>query len=60
MLVLSVNLICGYLKQVSFVESYMNNASPTGYESEGQKIWVDYLKPMSMNLSPIIMVQPLA
>lgn len=28
-----------------FLEKYLNNASPTGYESEGQKIWMDYLKP---------------
>lgn len=30
---------------ISFLESYLNNASPTGYESEGQKLWMDYLKP---------------
>src|SRR5210317_157006 len=28
-----------------FLKKYLNNASPTGYESEGQKIWMDYLKP---------------
>ena len=28
-----------------FLEKYLNNASPTGYESNGQKIWMDYLKP---------------
>lgn len=28
-----------------FLEKYLNNASPTGYESSGQKIWMDYLKP---------------
>lgn len=35
------------LKKTSleFLEKYLNNASPTGYESEGQKIWMDYLKP---------------
>ena len=27
------------------LEKYLNNASPTGYEAEGQKIWMDYLKP---------------
>ena len=32
-------------KSISFLEKYLNNASPTGYESEGQKIWMDYLKP---------------
>jgi len=30
---------------IDFLEKYLNNASPTGYESEGQKIWMDYLKP---------------
>ena len=28
-----------------FLENYLNNASPTGYESEGQKLWMDYVKP---------------
>ncbi|HEX8577838.1 MAG TPA: M42 family peptidase, partial [Flavobacterium sp.] len=28
-----------------FLENYLNNASPTGFEAEGQKIWMDYLKP---------------
>jgi putative aminopeptidase FrvX len=30
---------------LSFLEKYLNNPSPTGYESEGQKIWMNYLKP---------------
>lgn len=30
---------------LTFLEQYLNNASPTGYESEGQKLWMDYLKP---------------
>jgi len=30
---------------ITFLENYLNNASPTGFESEGQKIWMDYLKP---------------
>ena len=30
---------------IAFLESYLNNASPTGYESEGQKLWMDYLEP---------------
>lgn len=30
---------------LTFLEKYLNNASPTGYESEGQKLWMDYLKP---------------
>ena len=27
---------------LTFLEKYLNNASPTGYESEGQKLWMDY------------------
>ena len=30
---------------IEFLEQYLNNASPTGYESGGQKIWMDYLRP---------------
>ncbi len=30
---------------MDFLETYLNNASPTGYEWDGQKIWMDYLKP---------------
>ncbi len=32
-------------KSLAFLEAYLNNASPTGYESNGQKLWMDYLKP---------------
>lgn len=32
-------------KSIDFLTKYLNNASPTGYESEGQKIWIEYLKP---------------
>ncbi|MEP2056703.1 MAG: M42 family peptidase, partial [Maribacter litoralis] len=32
-------------KSEDFFEKYLNNAAPTGYEWEGQKIWMDYLKP---------------
>src|SRR6187549_114364 len=28
-----------------FLYEYLNNASPTGFESSGQRIWLDYLKP---------------
>lgn len=28
-----------------FLYRYLNNSSPTGYESSGQKIWLEYLKP---------------
>ncbi len=30
---------------IAFLEKYLNNASPTGFEAEGQKIWMEYLKP---------------
>jgi putative aminopeptidase FrvX len=30
---------------IDFLESYLNNASPTGFESEGQKLWLNYIKP---------------
>lgn len=30
---------------VKFLYEYLNNASPTGFESNGQKIWLNYLKP---------------
>ena len=32
-------------KSTDFLYEYLNNASPTGFESSGQKIWLDYLKP---------------
>lgn len=32
-------------KSMDFLENYLNNASPTGYEWTGQKLWMDYLKP---------------
>lgn len=28
-----------------FLHKYLNNASPTGFEAEGQKIWLQYMKP---------------
>ena len=28
-----------------FLFDYLNNASPTGFESPGQQIWLDYMKP---------------
>ena len=28
-----------------FLEAYLNNTSPTGFELEGQKLWLDYIKP---------------
>jgi putative aminopeptidase FrvX len=32
-------------KSLNFLEKYLNNAAPTGYEWDGQKLWMDYLKP---------------
>lgn len=32
-------------KSINFLEKYLNNAAPTGYEWDGQKLWMDYLKP---------------
>ena len=32
-------------KSITFLENYLNNAASTGYESSGQKIWMNYLKP---------------
>jgi len=28
-----------------FLQKYLNNASPTGFESSGQQLWLEYLKP---------------
>ncbi|HBH23087.1 MAG TPA: peptidase M42 [Cytophagales bacterium] len=30
---------------LKFLEHYLNNAAPTGYEWDGQKLWMNYLKP---------------
>lgn len=32
-------------KSEKFLESYLNNPSPTGFESEGQKLWLKYISP---------------
>ena len=32
-------------RSIGFLTRYLNNASPTGFESEGQKIWLDYIRP---------------
>ena len=29
----------------TFLKSYINNASPVGFETWGQKLWLEYLKP---------------
>ncbi len=33
------------VKSEEFLFKYLNNHSPTGFESSGQMIWLDYLKP---------------
>ena len=30
---------------LNFLKNYINNASPVGFESSGQKLWLEYLKP---------------
>ena len=32
-------------KSEDFLEKYINNPSPTGFESKGQKLWLDYITP---------------
>ena len=32
-------------ESLKFLRNYINNASPVGFESSGQKIWLQYLKP---------------
>ena len=32
-------------KSKNFLTEYLNNASPTGFESSGQQIWLDYVRP---------------
>ncbi|TZF81052.1 M42 family metallopeptidase [Pedobacter sp. BS3] len=32
-------------KSLQFLEQYINNPSPTGFEWEGQKLWLDYIRP---------------
>ncbi len=32
-------------KSFNFLEKYLNNYSPTGFEQEGQKLWLSYIKP---------------
>jgi len=29
----------------AFLEQYINNASPSGFEAPGQQLWLDYIKP---------------
>lgn len=30
---------------LQFLEKYINTASPTGFETKGQKLWLEYIKP---------------
>ena len=32
-------------KSKDFLKKYLNNASPTGFESSGQQLWLDYIRP---------------
>ncbi len=32
-------------KSEAFLEKYLNNYSPTGFEWEGQQMWLDYIRP---------------
>jgi putative aminopeptidase FrvX len=32
-------------KSLTFLENYINNAAPTGFESPGQQMWLDYVRP---------------
>jgi putative aminopeptidase FrvX len=32
-------------QSLQFLENYINNPSPVGFESTGQKLWLEYLKP---------------
>ncbi len=32
-------------ESIKFLYNYLNNPSPTGFESGGQKIWLNYIKP---------------
>ena len=32
-------------QSLAFLETYINNASPTSFESKGQALWLDYIKP---------------
>ncbi|WP_286757295.1 M42 family metallopeptidase [Roseivirga sp. UBA838] len=33
------------MNREEFLIKYLNNASPTGFETSGQQIWLDYIKP---------------
>ena len=33
-----------------FLKNYLNTASPVGFETKGQKLWLEYLKPFVDNV----------
>ncbi|HEU4609130.1 MAG TPA: M42 family metallopeptidase [Chitinophagaceae bacterium] len=34
-------------RSMQFLKGYINNPSPVGFESSGQRLWLDYIKPYS-------------
>jgi putative aminopeptidase FrvX len=32
-------------KSKKFLKEYLGNASPTGHETKGQELWLDYIMP---------------
>ncbi|MBI3510010.1 MAG: M20/M25/M40 family metallo-hydrolase [Bacteroidetes bacterium] len=32
-------------EELAFLERYINNSSPTGFETPGQQMWLDYIRP---------------
>lgn len=34
-------------KSMEFLKAYINNPSPVGFESSGQKMWLEYIKPFT-------------
>ena len=42
-----------------FLKNYINNPSPVGFESGGQKMWLDYMKPFIDSILWILMEQRL-
>src|SRR3954469_4642605 len=33
-------------QSLQFLKNYINNPSPVGFESSGQKLWLEYIKPL--------------
>lgn len=42
---MKVNTTLFNQEELNFLTKYLNTASPTGFESAGQQVWLDYLKP---------------